>query len=97
MLQWACYKKIAYELKLSERITLRVVQSRDSFGMSPWSLTLEGVGSDPATGKPWADQLAPDLADANAKTAAVRWALPIVDAFASANLAAAQLLAEGER
>ena len=37
MLEWACYKKIAYELKVSERITLRVVQNRDSHGASPWA------------------------------------------------------------
>lgn len=97
MLEWACYKKIAYELKVSERITLRVVQNRDSHGASPWYLTLDGAGSDPETSKPWADALACDLPDAVAKSSALRWARAIVDAFAAAQTEAARALAEGVR
>ena len=77
---WELTKKMSYKRRWG-RISLSVMQVRGA-SSSPWYVTLEGIGSDPETGKPPSVQLSPDIPDVWAQQRALRWALPHITAFA---------------
>ena len=90
---WDRTVKVTYVLAFG-RVTLRVVQTRGNGPASQWWVVLEGVGQDPATGKPPATEIRSDLGEAEVLAHASAWALPRLAIFAKEQKRLADALVE---
>lgn len=82
MIHWNYKAKHSHSLSMG-RFVLHVVQTRGDGPPSPWWVTLDGVGSDPATNKPPAIEFDGGLNETEARAAALAWGMPLIESVLS--------------